>query len=69
MLLGSQLVRALDTACSFGLSCFAINIDLINQPAQGIEALVYGVLVIAGIGSMLVDIGRKWYHGRWAATE
>ena len=69
MLVGSQLVRALDIACSFGLSCLAINIDLINQLAQGVESLVYGVLVIAGIGSVLVGLGRKWYHGRWAATE
>jgi hypothetical protein len=66
---GSQLVRLLDIACSFGLACLGVDATIINQAAEGVEALVYGVLVLWGIVWVLWGMGRKIYLARWSAAE
>ena len=45
---GSQLIRVLDMACSFGLACLGVDATIINQAAEGVESLVYGILLAWG---------------------
>jgi hypothetical protein len=66
---GSQLIRLLDIVCSFGLACLGVDATIINQAAEGVEALVYGVLVLWGIVWVLWGMGRKIYLARWSAVE
>jgi hypothetical protein len=66
---GSQLVRLFDMACSFGLSCLAVDLKFVNQLAEGVDAIVYGGLILWGGVWFLYGIGRKFYLARWAAKE
>ena len=69
VLAGSQIVRLLDTICSFGLSCLAVDIKFVNQMAEGAESLVYGALVLWGGVWFLYGLSRKFYLAWWAAKE
>lgn len=69
ILLGSQLVRAFDAACSFGLSCVGIDITFVNQLADGAEMLVYAALLLWGAVWFCYGLGRKFYLSRWSAAE
>lgn len=69
LLVGSQIVRLLDIACSFGLACLGVTIDTVNQIAQGIEMLVYAGLLLWGAIWFLWGIGRKFYLQRWAHPD
>lgn len=66
LLAGSQLVRVLDIACSFGLACLGVNADLINQIAQGTETVVQGALLTVGGIGIVWGILRKIYLQRWS---
>jgi hypothetical protein len=69
ILIGSQAVRLLGIACSFGLACLGVDVTLINQLADGIEALIYGALVVIGLSMTLYGLARKAYLARWSAPK
>lgn len=66
LLAGSQIVRVLDIACSFGLACLGVNADVINGIAQATETVVYGTLLAVGGITIVWGILRKIYLGRWS---
>jgi hypothetical protein len=69
LLIGSQLVRLLDMACSFGFACLGVDAMIINQAAEGIETVVYGILILWGGVWFLWGLGRKIYLARWSAAK
>lgn len=66
---GSQIVRLFDTVCSFGLACIGVDLTMLNQLAEAVEAIVYGALVVWGIAWVIWGMGRKAYLARWSAAE
>ena len=69
MVAGSQIVKAFDLACQFGLACLGVEPTTINQIAEGTEAVVYGGLLFIGGAVMLFGIARKIYYTRWSAAK
>jgi hypothetical protein len=67
VLAGSQLVRVLDTACQFGLSCVGIDTNLVNQMAEGAELVVYAAMLLVGSIWALYGLLRKTYLGQWSS--
>jgi hypothetical protein len=56
-------------ACSFGLACLGVDATLINHAAEGVEMVVYGLLLAWGGVWFLWGVGRKIYLARWSAAE
>lgn len=62
---GAYVVHAADIACRFGVACLGIDSTLINQIAEGVYFVVYGILLLVGAIWFIVGGIRKLWLGRW----
>ena len=66
ILAGSQVVRVVNVACDFGLTCLGVTQEHVNSFAEGAELFVTGAMIIIGLGVTLFGLGRKAYYARWS---
>ncbi|OJY74672.1 MAG: hypothetical protein BGP12_06880 [Rhodospirillales bacterium 70-18] len=53
-------------ACSFGVACAFGDLSWLNDAADLIGTIAYGVLIVWGAGQGVFGLIRKIYLGRWA---
>jgi hypothetical protein len=69
LLWGAQIVSLFDAVCSFGLACLGVDTTFVNQLAEGVEAVIYGGLIVIGLIWSLYGGIRKVYLTGWSGKE
>lgn len=69
LLVGAQVVAAVDFACSIGATCLGIDNALVVKIAEAFELIVYAAMLLVGAVWTLYGIVRKLHLGRWSAVE
>lgn len=63
---GAWVVRAVDTACTWGVVCLGIDSAIVNNVAEAVEGVIFAGMLLVGSIVALVGIVRKFIVGRWS---